>query len=76
MKRLTGPLHSRPPTSVAEMFGSLPVLFDALCGAILQGGGMIAAQDWDAAAAADPKCVVPLLGLLSRLSPSPTCVFA
>ncbi|KAL5107714.1 Thyroid adenoma-associated protein [Taenia crassiceps] len=67
MKRLIGPLHSRPKTTVAEVFGRYPSLFKAFLNTFLAdlSGNLLARS-----------AAVPLLSLLSRLSPSPNAAFS
>lgn len=67
MKRLIGPLHSRPKATVAEVFGRYPSLFKAFLNTFLADltGKRLARS-----------AAVPLLGLLSRLSPSPNAAFS
>ncbi|KAL5965618.1 hypothetical protein TSMEX_006656 [Taenia solium] len=67
MKRLIGPLHSRPKTTVAEVFGRYPSLFKAFLSTFTVDltGKRLARS-----------VAVPLLSLLSRLSPSPNAAFS
>ncbi|VDK32105.1 unnamed protein product [Taenia asiatica] len=67
MKRLIGPLHSRSKTTVAEVFGRYPSLFKAFLHTFTVDltGKRLARS-----------VAVPLLGLLSRLSPSPNAAFS
>ncbi|VDM15782.1 unnamed protein product [Hydatigera taeniaeformis] len=62
MKRLVGPLYSRPKTTVAEVFGRYPSLFKAFLNTFLAD---LTGKRLSRSAA------VPILSLLSRLSPSP-----
>ncbi|KAH9280649.1 Uncharacterized protein ECG_06767 [Echinococcus granulosus] len=66
VKRLVGPLHSRPATTVAEVFGRYPSLFKAFLNtfSVDLTGKRLARS-----------AAVPLLSLLSRLSPSPNAAF-
>lgn len=66
MKRLVGPLHTRPRTVVAEIFGRFPGLFDAFVDFLSAG-----ARNETLAF----NCAVPLLAFLSRLEPSPEAAF-
>ncbi|VDD75297.1 unnamed protein product [Mesocestoides corti] len=71
VKRLVGPVHTRPGTTIAEVFGRYPALFDAFVTTL---SSLHSAEGWQRCATA--KVVVPLLGLLSRLQPSPNAAFS
>ncbi|KAM3178680.1 hypothetical protein ACTXT7_002097 [Hymenolepis weldensis] len=67
VKRLIGPLHTRPGTSVAEVFGRYPRLFhtfESILSDPLTQGSL------------SQNRAVPLLGLLSRLKPSSDAAFS
>lgn len=66
VKRLVGPLHTRPRTVVAEIFGRYPDLFDGFVN-ILSAGLSNESIAF--------KSAIPLLSFLSRLDPSPEAAF-
>ncbi|KAM7542068.1 hypothetical protein Aperf_G00000010541 [Anoplocephala perfoliata] len=67
MKRLIGPLHSHPGTSVGEVFGRYPRLFHTF-------KNILSNFSTENCLARNPA--VPLLGLLSRLKPSSNAAFS
>ncbi|VDK89096.1 unnamed protein product [Dibothriocephalus latus] len=69
--RLVGSTYSRPPPSVLEVFGRYPTLFDTFVAALKEVSSKTSASCLSSTA----KLLVPLLGLLSRLSSSPPSMF-
>nr|VZI35146.1 unnamed protein product [Spirometra erinaceieuropaei] len=69
--RLVGSIYSRPPPSVMEVFGRYPTLFDTFVTAFEEVNSNTTLSCLPSTA----KLLMPLLGLLCRLSPSPSSIF-